>query len=77
MLASDVSSRCHGNESIDSNTGTDMENSHIDFPVAMNTNGFVVDISSLSVSTEEVSNDNLIMIVNLETTDDECNQLCW
>lgn len=41
------------------------------------TNRFIIDSTSPSVSIEEVSNDNLIMIVNLETTDEECNQLCW
>ena len=45
--------------------------------VSSSTGRFVIDINSPSVSIEEVCDENLIRIVNLETTDDESNQLCW
>jgi len=37
---------------------------------------FIVDVSS-PLSSEELSDDNLVRIVNLEATDNQCNQLCW
>jgi len=39
--------------------------------------GFLVDIYNSAVTSEELTNENLIKIVNLENTDLECNQLCW
>lgn len=39
-------------------------------------NDFIVNIES-DVTEEEISNLNLIKIVNLEATDLQCNQLCW
>lgn len=38
---------------------------------------FIVDINNSKVTNEEISNENIIKIVNLEATDDQCNQLCW
>ena len=37
---------------------------------------FEVNIA-LPLSKEELSNSNIIKIVTLEATDEECNQLCW
>jgi len=37
---------------------------------------FIVNISS-PLTPEELSDENLVRIVNLEATDNQCNQLCW
>lgn len=38
---------------------------------------FIVDITSASVTLEEISDENLVKIVNLETSDDQTNTLAW
>ena len=70
---------CHDDESADSSSSMETESTDrgINSSVVSSTSRFIIDSSSPSVSIEEVSNSNLIMIVNLETTDEECNKLCW
>lgn len=69
---------CHDDESADSSSSMETENTDRGITSSVvSTSRFIIDSSSPSVSIEEVSNSNLIMIVNLETTDEECNKLCW
>jgi hypothetical protein len=70
---------CHDDESAESNSSMETKSTDrgINSSVVSSTSRFIIDSSSPSVSIEEVSNSNLIMIVNLETTDEECNKLCW
>jgi len=70
---------CHDDESADRSSSMETESTDrgINSSVVSSTSRFIIDSSSPSVSIEEVSNSNLIMIVNLETTDEECNKLCW
>lgn len=41
-----------------------------------NKNNFVINLDG-GPSLEELSNENLVRIVNLEATDEQCNYLCW
>jgi len=70
---------CHDDDSADSSSSMETESTDrgINSSVVSSTSRFIIDSCSPSVSIEEVSNSNLIMIVNLETTDEECNKLCW
>jgi hypothetical protein len=69
---------CHDDESADSSSSMETESTDRGITSSVvSTSRFIIDSSSPSVSIEEVSNTNLIMIVNLETTDEECNKLCW
>ena len=69
---------CHDDESPDSSSSMETESTDRGITSSVvSTSRFIIDSSSPSVSIEEVSNSNLIMIVNLETTDEECNKLCW